>query len=91
MNELIIITIILIGSIGILLYFIGWINTIFMALGKKQYGLAILLFFISPLSITYCIKHWAQAAIHGKQMIFGLILFTVTAIPAYLLVDSLAV
>jgi formate hydrogenlyase subunit 3/multisubunit Na+/H+ antiporter MnhD subunit len=91
MNELIIIAVILIGSIGALLYFIGWVNTIIFALSKKQHGLAIILFLVSPLSIIYCIKHWHHAAKHGKQMMLGLILICVTAIPAYLYVNSLAV
>lgn len=90
MNELIIISTILVGSVGVLLYFIGWINTTIMALSKKQHVLGIILFLLSPLSVIYCIQHWSEAAKQGKQMILGLIIFSMTAIPAYLYVDSLA-
>ncbi|MCF6288825.1 MAG: hypothetical protein L3J53_06275 [Proteobacteria bacterium] len=91
MNELIIIGIVLVASIGLLLYFIGWINTIFMALGRKQFLLAITLLILSPLAIYYCSKNWQEAATQGKQMIAGLLIFCVIAIPAYLYVKSLTV
>lgn len=91
MNELKIILVILVSSVGLLLYFVGWINTIFMALGKKQHIYASVIFILNPLAIYYCITNWKDGAVQGKQMIIGLVVFCVTAIPAYMYVKDLAV
>jgi len=89
MNELFIILIILIGSTGLMLYFVGWINSIFMALGKGQKIRAIELFLLNPTAIFYCLENWKEAKKHGIQLIVGLILVCATAIPSYVYIQSL--
>ena len=83
MNETIIILAMLIACIGILLYFVGWINTIFMALGKDEKIMGIVIFLLNPVAIYYSIKHWDEAKIQAKQLIIGLFIMCVTIIPAY--------
>lgn len=84
MNETIIILAILIACIGILLYFVGWINTIFMALGKNEIIMGILIFVLNPLAIYYSIKQWNNdGATQAKQLIMGLFIMCATIIPAY--------
>ena len=84
MNETIIITFMLFACIGLLLYFVGWINTIFMALGNDQKLMGFIIFILNPVAIYYCIKHWDQAKIQGLQLIIGLCIMLVTIVPAYL-------
>jgi hypothetical protein len=84
MNETIIILAMLIACIGILLYFVGWINTIFMALGKDEKIMGILIFIFNPLAIYYSIKYWDDGATQAKQLLIGLFIMGVTIIPAYL-------
>ena len=83
MYETIIITVMLVACIGILLYFVGWINTVFMALGNKQHSYAILIVLLNPLAIYYCFKNWPEAKTQGKQLIIGLLIMCFTIIPAY--------
>ena len=83
MNETLIILAMLIACIGILLYFVGWINTIFMALGKDEKLMGIVIFIINPLAIYYSLKHWQDAKTQAKQLIIGLIIMCATIIPAY--------
>ncbi|HFC30338.1 MAG TPA: hypothetical protein ENJ44_04765 [Oceanospirillales bacterium] len=82
MYELIIILTVLTASIGILLYFVGWINTIFMALGNNQKLYAFIIFLLNPLAIYYCLKNWQQAKTQGKQLIIGLFIMCISIIPA---------
>lgn len=89
MNETIIIAVILIGSIGLMLYFVGWINSIFMALGKNQKIRAIEILIINPTAIFYCLENWQEAKTQGLQLIIGLFLMCITAIPSYLHIQSL--
>jgi uncharacterized BrkB/YihY/UPF0761 family membrane protein len=56
MFEVLIILVILAGSIGLTLYFVGWINCIFMALGKDQIAKAIIIFILNPVAIFICYK-----------------------------------
>jgi len=84
MNETIIILAMLITCLGILLYFVGWINTIFMALGKDQKIVGVTVFIFNPLAIIYCIKYWHDAKTQGLQLIIGLLIMCSTIIPAYL-------
>ena len=84
MNETIIILAMLIACLGILLYFVGWINTIFMALGKNQKLIGAVIFILNPLAIIYCIKNWHDAKIQGLQLLIGLGIMCFTIIPAYL-------
>lgn len=81
----------LIACIGILLYFVGWINTIFMALGKNQIVMGVLLFVVNPIAIIYCIKNWNDAATQGKQLIIGLLIMCSTIIPAYIYYSKYAI
>jgi len=89
MNETIIILAMLIACIGILLYFVGWINTIFMALGKQQKLTGAIILLLNPLAIVYCIKNWNDAKIQGLQLIIGLFIICATIIPAYLYYKSI--
>ena len=84
MNETIIILAMLIACIGILLYFVGWINVIFMALGKNEKIMGLLIFVINPLAIYYSIKHWDEAATQAKQLLLGAFIMCATIIPAYI-------
>ena len=84
MYEAIIITTILVACIGILLFFVGWINTVITALGNKEYVLAIFIWILNPLAIYYCIKNWDIAKTQGKQLIIGLFIMCITIIPAYI-------
>ncbi|MBL4660752.1 MAG: hypothetical protein JKY19_10380 [Alcanivoracaceae bacterium] len=84
MNETIIIIAMLIACLGILLYFVGWINTIFMALGKDQKVVGATLFILNPLAIIYCLKNWNDAKTQCLQLIIGLLIMCSTIIPAYL-------
>ena len=84
MNETIIILAMIIACIGILLYFVGWINTIFMALGKNEKIMGILIFILNPLAIYYSIKHWDDGATQAKQLMVGLFIMCATIIPAYI-------
>jgi len=84
MNETLIIIAILIACIGILLYFVGWINTIFMALGKDEKLIAATVFILNPVAIIYCLKNWSEASKQGKQLISGLLIMCATIIPALL-------
>lgn len=81
----------LISCLGILLYFVGWINTIFMALGKGQKLMGAILFILNPLAIIYCIKNWDDAKIQGLQLIIGLAIMSATIIPAYLYYTKYAI
>ena len=81
----------LIACLGILLYFVGWINTIFMALGKQQKLLGLVLFLLNPLAIIYCIKNWNDAKTQGLQLIIGLFIMCATIIPAYLYYTKYAI
>lgn len=83
MNETIIILAMLIACIGILLYFVGWINTIFMALGKDEKIMGIIIFILNPVAIYYSIKHWDEAKVQAKQLMIGLFIMCITIIPAY--------
>jgi 4-amino-4-deoxy-L-arabinose transferase-like glycosyltransferase len=83
MNETIIILAMLIACIGILLYFVGWVNTIFMALGKDEKIMGVIIFLLSPIAIYYSIKHWDEAKVQAKQLTIGLIIMCATIIPAY--------
>ena len=89
LNAIIIIGIILIGSIGLMLYFVGWINSIFMALGNDKKIKAIIIFIINPIAIYYCIQNWQEEKKLGLQLIIGLFLICITAIPSYLFIQSL--
>lgn len=84
MNETIIIITILIACLGILLYFVGWINTIFMALGKDDKFIAAIIFILNPVAIYYCLKNWQEASTQGKQLLIGLAIMSATIIPAIL-------
>ena len=88
MNETIIILFMLIACVGILLYFVGWINTIFMALGKDEKLMGALIFILNPLAIYYSIKHWNEAKVQAKQLIIGLFIMCATIIPAYVYYTS---
>ena len=90
MYDFLIILVILAGSVGVLLYFVGWMNTIFMALGKKQYSMGAVLFILNPLSIVYCIKNWQDASKQGKQLIIGFVLMCCTIIPSYFFIDKIS-
>jgi len=81
----------LIACLGILLYFVGWINTIFMALGNQQKLMGLVLFLLNPLAIIYCIKYWNNAKTQGLQLIIGLIIMCSTIIPAYLYYTKYAI
>ncbi len=81
----------LIACLGILLYFVGWMNTIFMALGKEQKLMGAILFIINPLAIIYCIKNWQDARIQGIQLITGALIMCATIIPAYLYYTKYAI
>ncbi len=83
MNETIIILAMLIACIGILLYFVGWINTIFMALGKDEKIMGVIIFILNPVAIYYSIKHWDEAKVQARQLIIGLFIMCATIIPAY--------
>jgi len=83
MNETIIILSMLIACIGILLYFVGWINTIFMALGKDEKTMGFIIFILNPVAIYYSIKHWDEAKVQAKQLMIGLFIMAATIIPAY--------
>jgi hypothetical protein len=74
----------LIACIGILLYFVGWINTIFMALGKDEKLMGAIIFILNPLAIYYSIKHKSEAKNQIKQLLIGLFLMCATIIPAYI-------
>ncbi len=91
MNETIIILFILIACVGILLYFVGWINTIFMALGKDNKLYAAVITIINPIAIFYCIQNWQDGKTQGKQMIIGLLIMSVTIIPAYVYYNNKSV
>jgi len=91
MNETIIILAMLIACIGILLYFVGWINSIFMALGKGEIFIGIVIFIINPLAIYYSIKHWDEAKVQAKQLLVGLFIMCITIIPAYLYYSKYAI
>lgn len=91
MNEILIIVAILIACIGILLYFVGWINTIFMALGKDQKIMGVVIFILNPIAIYYSLKHWNDAKTQAKQLIIGLIIMCLTIIPAVLFYSKHAI
>jgi phosphoglycerol transferase MdoB-like AlkP superfamily enzyme len=92
MNETLIILAMLIASIGILLYFVGWINTIFMALGKDEKIMGILIFILNPLAIYYNIKHWNDdGAKQAKQLLIGLFIMCITIIHAYIYYTKYAI
>ncbi len=82
MYETLIIFYVLIACIGLLLYFVGWINTIFMALGNQQKIYAFSIFILNPLAIYYSLKNWQQAKTQAKQLIIGLLIMCLTIIPA---------
>ena len=72
-----------------MLYFVGWINTIYMALGKDNKTKAIIIFILNPIAIFFCIQNWQEEKKQGLQLIIGLILVCITAIPSYLFIQSL--
>ncbi len=82
MYETLIIFYVLIACIGLLLYFVGWINTIFMALGNQQKIYAFSILILNPLAIYYSLKNWQQAKTQAKQLIIGLLIMCLTIIPA---------
>lgn len=81
----------LIACVGILLYFVGWINTIFMALGKDEKLMGVAIFILNPLAIYYCIKNWDDAATQGKQLLIGLLIMICTVLPAYIYYTKYAI
>ena len=89
MFEALIIVVILVGSVGLMLYFVGWINCIFMALGKDQKAKVIIIFILNPITIFFCLQNWQEQKTQGLQMIIGLILFCITAVPSYVYIQSL--
>ncbi|MFK8012974.1 MAG: hypothetical protein AB8B80_13100 [Marinicellaceae bacterium] len=89
MYELFIIFVILIGCIGLMLYFVGWINCIFMALGKDKKIQAVVIFIVNPIAIYFCMQNWQDEKKQGLQMICGLLIMVVTVIPSYLYIQSL--
>lgn len=83
MKEILIILLMLLLSAGMMLYFVGLVNTIIIAFGRKhtKFGLLIVLF--NPLAILYCINNWNISKTQGKQLIIGLLIMCIIIIPGY--------
>lgn len=77
-----IILVVIFGSIGLALFFVGGLFSLLTAFGNKQYlfGIAILLFL--PTALVYCGLNWEKAAYPGKMVYSG---FALTAVSAAVL------
>jgi uncharacterized membrane protein len=84
MLEFYIILGLILTSIGVLLYFIGTLNTIIIAFGKKQTLFGISIIVINPIAIVYCLMNWKDASTQGMQILLGLIIMSCVLIPAYM-------
>ncbi len=82
MYELLAISGTLLLSVGILLYFVGVINTIIIAFGRKHTTFAIFMVIINPLAIIYCLRNWKVSKTQGWQLIIG---FVITSTIAFLI------
>lgn len=80
MMQYVVITTLLTGSIGLMLFVIGSIFSAVVALGNKQhvFGWSIILFL--PISLIYCGKHWDIASYSGRMVYAGGALLALTAI-----------
>ena len=76
-SEILIFTIIF-GAIGASLFFIGWLCSLLVALGNKQYAFGIGLIIINPLAHLYCALHWHKAAYAGKMLYAGTVMLAIT-------------
>jgi hypothetical protein len=80
MGDYIVIAALLTGSIGLMLFVIGAIFTVVVALGNKQYLFGWSVFLFLPLSLVYCAMHWDKASYSGKMVYWGAGLLSITAI-----------
>ena len=79
MAPTLVITALFLGSIGLMLFVIGAIFTAVVALGNNQKLYGWLIFFIMPIAIIYCSRHWDKAAYSGKMVFSGTVLLLITA------------
>ncbi|HHL31636.1 MAG TPA: hypothetical protein ENJ41_03555 [Oceanospirillales bacterium] len=84
MNEIIILLVLLILSSGVLIYFIGAINSLIIALGNKHYVFALAILLFNPIAIVYCLINWEIAETQGKQLVIGLIISGSALVPCYI-------
>jgi uncharacterized membrane protein YiaA len=84
MNEIIILLALLVLCSGVLIYFIGAVNSFIIALGNKHYIFAIAILLLNPIAIVYCLINWEIAETQGKQLVIGLIISGSVIVPSYI-------
>lgn len=77
MSSAVLIFVIILGAVGTSLLFIGWLFSLLIALGHKQYIFSIAILAIIPAHI-YCALHWGKAAHAGKMLYSGTALLLIT-------------
>ncbi len=80
MEHFWVISALLSGAIGLMLFAVGSIFTAITALGKrnKLWGWCTLL--VWPISLIYCAKYWKETAYSAKMVYSGAILLCITFI-----------
>ena len=79
MDNLIVL-IVVVGSIGLSLMFVGGLFALLTAFGNKQYAFGIVMLLFLPASLVYCALHWKLASHPGKLLYAGTALLAIAAV-----------
>lgn len=84
MSSAILVSVIIFGGIGASLVFIGWLFSLLVALGNRQYWFGIAILAVIPAHI-FCALNWNKAAHAGKMLYAGtaMLLLTLGILIAY--------
>ena len=90
MSNLVLITAMVVGSIGATLLFVGSVISMVTAFGNKQYFMGMLLLLFFPASLLYCALNWKLATYPGKLVYTGGVLVVASLVAIGLTVDKIA-
>lgn len=71
MSHLYFTILIIVAAVGGALPFVGWLFTVLMALGRKDYWMGVLAFVFFPVAWVYCAKNWREDNYAGMLLFSG--------------------